>query len=84
MLNKAIIVSDSDTIILTIKALANAGQPSSVRVIQRLLPGYGHICGILEPQVIIDAILALRRFAKVAPNEVRVGIFQFSAERKTL
>lgn len=78
MLNKAILMSDSKTISLVIKTLANAAHPSSVRVIERLLPGYGHICGILEPQVLSDAVLALRRFAKVIPREVRVGIFQIS------
>lgn len=74
---------DSKRICLAIKALGNAAHPDSVKQIQKLLPETSHVCGILEPHVIVDAVMALRKFAKVAPVKVRDGIFQFSVSRKT-
>lgn len=78
MLDKAIVDSDSETIKLLIKSLSNAAHPSSLKKIIMLLPGFGRVCGILGPEVIVDAVLALRRFAKVVPREVRVGMFHFA------
>lgn len=83
MLNTSLLNEDTKTLTLAIKALGNAAHPNSVKHIQKLLPKSSHICGILEPHVIVDAVMALRRFAKVVPTKARDDIFQFSVSRKT-
>lgn len=83
MLNISLLNEDSKTLTLAIKALGNAAHPNSVKHIQKLLPRSSHICGILEPHVIFDSILCLRKFAKVVPAKARDDIFQFSVSRKT-
>lgn len=75
MLNTSLLNEDSKTLTLAIKALGNAAHPNSVKHIQKLLPKSSHICGILEPHVIFDSILCLRKFAKVVPTKARDDIF---------
>lgn len=83
MFNISLLNEDTKTLTLAIKALGNAAHPNSVKQIQRLLPRTSHVCGILEPHVIFDAVMALRKFAKVVPAKARDDIFQFSVSRKT-
>lgn len=78
MFNISLLNEDTKTLTLAIKALGNAAHPNSVKQIQRLLPKTSHVCGILEPHVIFDAVMALRKFAKVVPTKARDDIFQFS------
>lgn len=82
ILERALVDSDSETIKLSIRALANAAHPSSLKKIVMLLPGFGNVCGILEPQVIVDAVLSLRRFAKIVPRQVRGLRVSFSCVKK--
>lgn len=75
MLRKALADSDTETLILVLKAIGNAGSPASIKEIQKLLPSYSHICSLVEPKVVVTAILALRNVARIAPKEVGSDIF---------
>lgn len=82
MLNTSLRNVDTERLSLAVKAVANAENPASLKQIQKLLPGYGHFCAILEPHLVMEAVMALRKFAKVIPNRVRDEIFCFLFSRK--
>lgn len=82
MLNTSLRNVDNEGIRLSVRAVSNAMHPASVKQIMKLLPSYGHFCAILEPHLVMEAVMALRKFAKVVPETVREEIFQFSVSRK--
>ncbi|XP_075341563.1 vitellogenin-2-like isoform X4 [Odontesthes bonariensis] len=78
LLIQALLRHDNDKLTMALKVLGNAGHPSSLKPIMRLLPGFGSAATILPHRLHIDAALALRKIAKREPRfiqEVAVQLF---------
>uniref|UniRef100_UPI0012FE7F31 LIPOVITELLIN (LV-1N, LV-1C) n=1 Tax=Ichthyomyzon unicuspis TaxID=30308 RepID=UPI0012FE7F31 len=60
-----------EEIVLALKALGNAGQPNSIKKIQRFLPGQGKSLDEYSTRVQAEAIMALRNIAKRDPRKVQ-------------
>ncbi|XP_043541629.1 vitellogenin-like [Chiloscyllium plagiosum] len=60
-----------EEIILGLKAIGNAGQPASLKRIQKLLPGFGNVASSVSSRIHAEAVMALRNIAKKEPRKVR-------------
>ncbi|XP_037553993.1 vitellogenin 2 isoform X3 [Nematolebias whitei] len=67
---------DHDEVILALKVLGNAGHPSSLKPIMKLLPGFGNTASNLPHKVHIDAVLALRKISKREPKMIQDTVVQ--------
>uniref|UniRef100_A0A8C6Q8A1 Phosvitin n=1 Tax=Nothobranchius furzeri TaxID=105023 RepID=A0A8C6Q8A1_NOTFU len=61
---KALDRREYEQLTIILKVLGNAGHPSSLKPIMKLLPGFGSTASSLPHRVHIDAVLALRKIAK--------------------
>ncbi|XP_072366475.1 vitellogenin 3, phosvitinless isoform X2 [Scyliorhinus torazame] len=71
-----------DETILGLKAIGNAGQPSSLKRIQKLLPGFGTVAGSVSNRIHIEAVLALRNIAKKEPRKVQAITLQIFMNKR--
>lgn len=62
---------NNDELSLALKVVGNAGHPSSLKPIMKLLPGFGSAASSLEHRVHVDAVMAMRKIAKREPKMVR-------------
>lgn len=79
LLAEAVIKGVTQDIILYLKVLGNAGHPTSVKPITKILPIHGTAAASLPMRVHADAIMALRNIAKKEPrmvNSQHWGIFK--------
>lgn len=74
LLAVAVAKDETEDIILLLKALGNAGHPSSLKSIIKILPIHGTPAVSLPMRVHADAILALRNIAKKEPRMVILNI----------
>ncbi|MED6284428.1 Vitellogenin-2, partial [Characodon lateralis] len=72
---------DNDELSLALKVLGNAGHPSSLKPIMKLLPGFGSSASNLEHRVHVDAALALRKIAKREPKLIQDMAVQLFMDR---
>lgn len=70
LLAEAVSKDETQDIILLLKVLGNAGHPSSLKSITKILPIQGTAAASLPTRVHADAILALRNIAKKEPRMV--------------
>uniref|UniRef100_A0AAY5F3J4 Vitellogenin domain-containing protein n=1 Tax=Electrophorus electricus TaxID=8005 RepID=A0AAY5F3J4_ELEEL len=77
----AISRADIREITLALKVLGNAGHPSSLKPIMKLLPGFGTAAANVPMRVQVDAVLALRRIAKREPNMVQSVALQLFMDK---
>lgn len=68
---QAVTRNEIEELVLALKVLGNAGHPSSLKPIMKLLPGFGTAATSLPHRIHIDAALALRNIAKKEPKIVR-------------
>ncbi|XP_038649651.1 vitellogenin-like isoform X1 [Scyliorhinus canicula] len=68
--------------ILGLKAIGNAGQPSSLKRIQKLLPGFGTVAGSVSNRIHIEAVMALRNIAKKEPRKVQAITLQIFMNKR--
>ncbi|XP_076880445.1 vitellogenin-like [Brachyhypopomus gauderio] len=73
--------ADMHELTLALKVLGNAGHPSSIKPIMKLLPGFGSAAANLPMKVKDNAILALRRIAKTEPNMVQTVALQLYMDK---
>uniref|UniRef100_UPI0037E7E08B vitellogenin-2-like n=1 Tax=Semicossyphus pulcher TaxID=241346 RepID=UPI0037E7E08B len=79
---QAVAKGDIKELVLILKVLGNAGHPSSLKPIMKVLPGFGSAAASLPLRVHIDAVLALRNIAKKEPKmiqEMAVQLFMDKA-----
>lgn len=69
---QAVASGEIEEVVVALKVLGNAGHPSSLKPIMKLLPGFGSAAASLPLRVHIDAVLALRNIAKKEPKMVRL------------
>ncbi|MGH0139051.1 UNVERIFIED_CONTAM: hypothetical protein FKN15_070978 [Acipenser sinensis] len=69
--NDAISRAHEEETVLALKALGNAGQPSSIKRIQKCLPGFSSGASQLPVKIQVDAVMALRNIAKKEPGKVQ-------------
>lgn len=69
---RALAKSDIKEIIVTLKVLGNAGHPSSLKPILKVLPHFGSAAADLPLRVHIEGVLALRNIAKRDPKMVTI------------
>ncbi|XP_071386636.1 vitellogenin-2-like isoform X2 [Centroberyx affinis] len=82
LLVEAVAKGKTEDLVILLKVLGNAGHPSSLKPIMKLLPGFGSAAAALPMRVQIDAVLALRNIAKEEPRmiqEVAVQLFMDKA-----
>ncbi|XP_061152871.1 vitellogenin 2 [Syngnathus typhle] len=79
--NKAVSKGDVKEIILTLKVLGNAGHPSSLKPILKVLPNFGSAAANLPLEVHIEGVLALRNIAKREPKMVQDVAVQLFMDR---
>ncbi|XP_077572922.1 vitellogenin 3, phosvitinless [Stigmatopora nigra] len=63
--------NNEDDIVLALKALGNAGHPSSIKTIMRFLPGVSANPVVLPPRVLSAAVQSLRLIAARDPHSVQ-------------
>ncbi|XP_074525154.1 vitellogenin-2-like [Halichoeres trimaculatus] len=68
---QAVARNEIEELVLALKVLGNAGHPSSLKPIMKLLPGFGSAAASLPLRVHIDAVLALRNIAKKEPKIIQ-------------
>uniref|UniRef100_UPI00398E4E1B vitellogenin-like n=1 Tax=Pristiophorus japonicus TaxID=55135 RepID=UPI00398E4E1B len=68
--------------ILGLKAIGNAGQPASLKRIQKLLPGFGNAANGVSSRIQAEAVMALRNIAKKEPRKVQVIAIQLIMNKK--
>ncbi|XP_067845946.1 vitellogenin 3, phosvitinless [Heptranchias perlo] len=68
--------------ILGLKAIGNAGQPASMKHIQKLLPGFGNAASGIPSRVQGEAVMALRNIAKKEPRKVQGIIVQLFMNKR--
>ncbi|NP_001096141.1 vitellogenin 7 precursor [Danio rerio] len=78
---EAISKNDIPEITLALKVMGNAGHPSSLKPIMKLLPGLRTAANALPIKVQVDAILALRNIAKKEPKLVQPIALQLVLDR---
>ncbi|XP_041913750.1 vitellogenin-like isoform X1 [Alosa sapidissima] len=78
---EAIAKADVNEITLLVKVLGNAGHPSSLKPIMKILPGFGSTAAALPVRVQTDVILALRNIAKRAPMLVQPVALQLFMDK---
>ncbi|MGH0139050.1 UNVERIFIED_CONTAM: hypothetical protein FKN15_070977 [Acipenser sinensis] len=71
-----------EDMVLALKALGNAGQPSSIKRIQKFLPGFSSGASQLPVKIQADALMALRNIAKKEPRKVQEIALQIFMEKK--
>nr|XP_043900018.1 vitellogenin-like [Solea senegalensis] len=71
LLAEAVAKDDTQNIILLLKVLGNAGHPSSIKPITKILPIHGTAAASLPTRVHAEAILALRNIAKKEPRMIQ-------------
>ncbi|GCC16756.1 hypothetical protein chiPu_0020389 [Chiloscyllium punctatum] len=71
-----------EEIILGLKAIGNAGQPASLKRIQKLLPGFGNVASSVSSRIHAEAVMALRNIAKKEPRKVQALTLQLFMNRK--
>ncbi|KAM8874526.1 vitellogenin-like isoform 2-T2 [Spinachia spinachia] len=71
LLAVAVAKDETEDIILLLKAIGNAGHPSSLKSIIKILPIHGTQAASLPMRVHADAILALRNIAKKEPRMIQ-------------
>ncbi|XP_059503677.1 vitellogenin 3, phosvitinless [Stegostoma tigrinum] len=71
-----------EEIILGLKAIGNAGQPASLKRIQKLLPGFGNVASSVSGRIHAEAMMALRNIAKKEPRKVQALTLQLFMNRK--
>ncbi|XP_022593896.1 vitellogenin-like [Seriola dumerili] len=71
LLAEAVAKDDTPEIILLLKVLGNAGHPSSLKPITKILPIHGTAAATLQMRVHADAIMALRNIAKKEPRMIQ-------------
>ncbi|XP_066548081.1 vitellogenin isoform X2 [Amia ocellicauda] len=81
LVDEAISKANEEQMILALKALGNAGQPSTIKFIRRFLPGFNP--GFAEPPVRVqnEAVLALRNIAIKAPRIVQEIVLPILMDR---
>ncbi|KAJ1171302.1 hypothetical protein NDU88_003165 [Pleurodeles waltl] len=67
---------------LALKALGNAGQPASIKYIQKFLPGFSSSASQLPVRVQTDAVMSLRNIAKADPRRVQDILLQIFMDRR--
>ncbi|KAJ1171297.1 hypothetical protein NDU88_003160 [Pleurodeles waltl] len=67
---------------LALKALGNAGQPASIKRIQKFLPGFSSSAYQLPVRIQTDAVMALRNIAKDDPRRVQEILLQILMDRQ--
>lgn len=70
LLAEAVAKGETQDIILFLKVLGNAGHPTSIKPITKILPIHGTAAASLPMRVHADAIMALRNIAKKEPRMV--------------
>lgn len=70
LLTEAVARDETKEIILLLKVLGNAGHPTSLKPITKILPIHGTAAASLPMRVHADAIMALRNIAKKEPRTV--------------
>ncbi|XP_076134159.1 vitellogenin-like [Alosa pseudoharengus] len=78
---EAIAKADVNEITLLVKVLGNAGHPSSLKPIMKILPGFGSTAAALPVRVQTDVILALRNIAKREPMLVQPVALQLFMDK---
>ncbi|XP_042675434.1 vitellogenin-2-like [Centrocercus urophasianus] len=63
--------SHVEDIALALKAIGNAGEPASIKRIQKFLPTFSLAAAELPSRIHADAVLALRKIARKDPAKVR-------------
>ncbi|XP_067452954.1 vitellogenin-1-like [Thunnus thynnus] len=71
LLAEAVAKDDTQEIILLLKVLGNAGHPTSLKPITKILPIHGTAAASLPMRVHADAIMALRNIAKKEPRMIQ-------------
>ncbi|XP_076582010.1 vitellogenin-like isoform X2 [Chaetodon auriga] len=71
LLAEAVAKDETQDIILLLKVLGNAGHPSSLKPITKILPIHGTAAASLPMRVHADAIMALRNIAKKEPRMIQ-------------
>ncbi|XP_078501766.1 vitellogenin-A2-like isoform X2 [Lissotriton helveticus] len=79
---EAAIRGHEEDMALALKAMGNAGQPVSVKRIQKFLPGFSTSASQLPVRVQTDAVMALRNIAKVDPRRVQEILLQIFMDRR--
>ncbi|XP_061635716.1 vitellogenin-2-like isoform X2 [Phyllopteryx taeniolatus] len=78
---QAVAKGDINEIIVTLKVLGNAGHPSSLKPILKVLPSFGSAAATLPLRVHIEGVLALRNIAKREPKMVQEVAVQLFMDR---
>ncbi|XP_054645281.1 vitellogenin-2-like [Dunckerocampus dactyliophorus] len=78
---QAVTKGDREEIILALKVLGNAGHPSSLKPILKILPGFGSTAANLPLRVHIEGVLALRNIAKREPKMIQDIAVQLFMDR---
>ncbi|XP_041941641.1 vitellogenin-like isoform X2 [Alosa sapidissima] len=78
---EAIAKADVNEITLLVKVLGNAGHPSSLKPIMKILPGFGSTAAALPVRVQTDVILALRNIANREPMLVQPVALQLFMDK---
>ncbi|XP_031460429.1 vitellogenin-2-like [Phasianus colchicus] len=63
--------SHVEDMVLALKAIGNAGEPASIKQIQKFLPTFSLAAAELPSRIHADAVLALRKIARKDPAKVR-------------
>ncbi|KAF3690857.1 Vitellogenin-1 Vitellogenin I [Channa argus] len=71
LLVEAVAKDETQDIILLLKVLGNAGHPSSLKSVTKILPIHGTAAASLPTRVHADAIMALRNIAKKEPRRIQ-------------
>ncbi|XP_062920824.1 vitellogenin-like [Mobula hypostoma] len=71
-----------EEIILALKAIGNAGQPASLKRIQKLLPGFSSSANSVSNRVQMEAVMALRNIGKREPRKVQNIAMQLLMNKK--
>ncbi|KAG2461597.1 VIT protein, partial [Polypterus senegalus] len=92
--NKTLLVADvhktmdatarahEEEIVLALKAIGNAGQPASLKRIQKFLPGIASGASQYPVKIQADAVMALRNIAKKEPRKVQEIVLQLFMDHK--
>lgn len=79
---EAAISGHEEDMALALKALGNAGQPASIKRIQKFLPGFSNSVSQLPVRVQTDAVMSLRNIAKADPRRVQEILLQIFMDRR--
>nr|AVA30492.1 vitellogenin Aa [Scatophagus argus] len=71
LLVEAVAKDETQDIILFLKVLGNAGHPTSIKPITKILPIHGTAAASLPTRAHVDAIMALRNIARKEPSMIQ-------------